>query len=42
MNVPLPEVIMLNKECSAHSGYDNHPIATVVPHLRLSVGTESE
>jgi mannose-6-phosphate isomerase-like protein (cupin superfamily) len=41
MNVPLPEIITLNAECSAHSGYDNHPIAKLNDHvLRISTMTE--
>jgi mannose-6-phosphate isomerase-like protein (cupin superfamily) len=41
MNVPLPEVITLNAECSARSGYDNHPIAKINDHvLRISTLTE--
>ena len=41
MDGRLPEVITLKAESLTHSGYDNHPIATINDHVvRISTMTE--
>jgi mannose-6-phosphate isomerase-like protein (cupin superfamily) len=41
MNEHLPEIITLTAESSTHSGYNNHPVATLNDHVvRIATMTE--